>query len=35
MVMVDHRLSKGVIIIICLKTITSGGIAKLFFKHVY
>jgi len=35
MVMVDHGLIKGVIITPCLKTITSEGIAKLFFKHVY
>jgi hypothetical protein len=35
MVVVDHGLMKGVIITPCLKTITSEGIAKLFFKHVY
>jgi hypothetical protein len=35
MVVVDHGLSKGVIIIPCLKTITLEGVAKLFFKHVY
>jgi len=35
MVMVDHGLSKGVIIIPCLKKIMSEGVAKLFFKHVY
>jgi hypothetical protein len=35
MVVVNHGLSKGVIIIPCLKTITSAGVAKLFFKHVY
>jgi hypothetical protein len=35
MVVVDHGLTKGVIITPCLKTITSEGIAKLFFKHVY
>jgi hypothetical protein len=35
MVVVDHGLSKGVIIIPCLKTITSEGVAKLFFKHIY
>jgi len=35
MVMVDHGLMKGVIITPCLKTITSEGVAKLFFKHVY
>jgi RNase H-like domain found in reverse transcriptase/Integrase zinc binding domain/Reverse transcriptase (RNA-dependent DNA polymerase) len=35
MVMVDHGLMKGVIIIPCLKTITSEGVAKLFLKHVY
>jgi hypothetical protein len=35
MVMVDHSLMKGVIITPSLKTITSEGVAKLFFKHVY
>jgi hypothetical protein len=35
MVMVDHGLMKGVIITPCLKTITSEGVAKLFFKHIY
>jgi len=35
MVVVGHGLSKGVIITSCLKTITSEGVAKLFFKHVY
>jgi hypothetical protein len=35
MVMVDYGLTKGVIITPCLKTITSEGVAKLFFKHVY
>jgi hypothetical protein len=35
MVVVDHGLMKGVIITLCLKTITSEGVAKLFFKHVY
>jgi hypothetical protein len=35
MVMVDHGLMKGVIITPCLKMITSEGVAKLFFKHVY
>jgi hypothetical protein len=35
MVMVDHGLMKGVIITPCLKTITSEGVAKPFFKHVY
>jgi len=35
MVVVDHGLMKGVIITPCLKTITSEGVAKLFFKHVY
>jgi hypothetical protein len=35
MVVVDHGLMKGVIITPCLKMITSEGVAKLFFKHVY
>jgi len=35
MVMVDHGLMKGAIITPCLKTITSEGVAKLFFKHIY
>jgi hypothetical protein len=35
MVMVDHGLMKGVIITPCLKMITSEGVAKLFFKHIY
>jgi hypothetical protein len=35
MVVVDHGLMKGVIITPCQKTITSEGVAKLFFKHVY
>jgi hypothetical protein len=35
MVVVDHGLMKGVIIIPCLKTVTSEGVAKLFLKHVY
>jgi hypothetical protein len=34
MVVVDHGLTKGVIITPCLKTITLEGVAKLFFKHV-
>jgi len=35
LVMVDHGLMKGVIITPCLKMITSEGVAKLFFKHIY
>jgi RNase H-like domain found in reverse transcriptase/Integrase zinc binding domain len=35
MVVVDHGLSKGVIITPCHKTITSEGVAKLFLKHIF
>ena len=35
LVMVDHGLSKGVILIPCTKTINTKGVAKLFFKHVF
>jgi len=35
MVVVDHGLMKGVIITLCLKMITSEGVAKLFFKYIY
>ena len=33
MVMVDHGLSKGVILISCAKTIDAKGVAELFFKN--
>ena len=35
LVVVDHGLTKGVIIIPCSKTIDAMGIAKLFFSHVF
>jgi hypothetical protein len=35
MVVVDHGLTKGVILSPCKKTITSEGIAQLFFKKVF
>ena len=35
LVMVDHGLSKGVILTPCNKTIDTKGVAKLFFKHVF
>jgi hypothetical protein len=35
MVVVDHGLMKGVILSPCKKTITSEGIAQLFFKKVF
>ena len=35
MVVVDHGLMKGVIIISCSKTIDTVGVAKLFFSHVF
>ena len=35
LVMVDHGLTKGVIIIPCSKTVDAMGIAKLFFSHVF
>ena len=35
MVMVDHGLSKGVILTPCNKTIDAKGVAELFFKHVF
>ena len=35
MVVVDHGLSKGVILTPCAKTIDTKGVAKLFFKHVF
>ena len=33
--MVDHGLSKGVILIPCNKDIDAKGVAELFFKHVF
>ena len=35
MVMVDHGLSKGVILAPCTKTVDTAGIAQLFFKHIF
>ena len=35
MVMVNHGLSKGVILTPCNKTIDTKGVAELFFKHVF
>ena len=35
MVMVDHGLSKGVILIPCNKTLDAKGVAELFFKNVF
>lgn len=35
MVMVNHSLIKGVILIPCLKTISAMGVAKLFFENVF
>ena len=35
MVMVDHGLSKGVILIPCNKTLDAKGVADLFFKNVF
>ena len=35
MVVVDHSLSKGVILTPCVKTIDTKGVAKLFFKNVF
>ena len=35
MVMVNHGLSKGVILIPCAKTIDAKGVAELFFKNVF
>ena len=34
MVVVDHGLSKGVILTPCNKTIDAKGVAELFFKHI-
>ena len=35
MVMVDHDLTKGVILAPCSKTVDTNGIAQLFFDHVF
>ena len=35
LVVVDHGLSKGVILTPCNKTIDTKGVAELFFKHVF
>ena len=35
LVMVDHGLSKGVILILCNKDIDAKRVAELFFKHVF
>ena len=35
MVVVDHGLTKGVILCPCNKTIDAAGVAKLFFLHVF
>ena len=35
MVMVNHGLSKGVILTPCTKTVDAAGIAQLFFNHVF
>ena len=35
MVVVDHSLMKGVIIIPCSKSINMAGVGKLFFNHVF
>ena len=35
LVMVNHGLLKGVILIPCAKTIDAGGVAELFFKNVF
>ena len=35
LVVVDHGLSKGVILILCNKDIDTKGVAELFFKHVF
>ena len=35
LVMVDHGLSKGVILILCNKDLDAKGVAELFFKHVF
>ena len=35
LVVVDHSLSKGVILTPCTKTIDAKGVAELFFKHIF
>ena len=35
MVMVDHSLTKGVIIIPCSKTIDAAGVGRLFFQNIF
>ena len=35
LVLVDHSLMKGVIIIPCSKTIDTAGVGRLFFSHVF
>ena len=35
LVVVDHGLLKGVILILCTKNINAKGVAELFFKHVF
>ena len=35
LVVVDHGLSKGIILTPCNKTIDAKGVAELFFKHVF
>ena len=35
LVVVDHGLSKGVILILCNKDIDAKGVAELFFKHIF
>ena len=35
LVVVDHGLSKGVILVPCNKTMDAKGVAELFFKHVF
>ena len=35
MVVVDHGLMKGVILVPCSKTIDASGIAQLFFDHIF
>jgi hypothetical protein len=35
MVVVDHGLTKGVILVPCSKTIDANGIAQLFFEFVF
>ena len=35
MVVVDHGLTKGVLLVPCSKTVDANGIAQLFFDHVF